>query len=89
MNLDNVFIEPKLSKLTKPILCIEMTGTGNRRALLTDCWRSMTKPKREWSFLRRQESLTLNDYAETHILWKQILNKFLINLFWFHFGPFG
>ena len=34
MNLDNVFIEPKLSKLTKPILCIEMTGTGNRRALL-------------------------------------------------------
>ncbi len=37
MNLDNVFIEPKLSKLTKPFLCIEMTGTGNRRALLADC----------------------------------------------------
>ena len=38
MNLDNVFIEPKLSKLTKPFsVCIEMTGTGNRRALLADC----------------------------------------------------
>ena len=45
MSLDNVFIKPKLSKLTKPFLCIEMTGTGNRRALLTDCWRSMTKPE--------------------------------------------
>ena len=46
MNLDNVFIEPKLSKLTKPFsVCIEMTGTGNRRALLADCWHSMTKPE--------------------------------------------
>ena len=36
-DLWSIFLEPKLSKLTKPILCIEMTGTGNRRALLADC----------------------------------------------------